>query len=326
MEKIIGIGNALTDILATMKDDSLLSKMNLPKGSTQFINKEKLPEVQNLFAKMDTKRRPGGSAANTIRALANMGSSTGFIGKIGHDETGEFYINSLRALGIDTHFNYSELPSGIASTLITPDGERTFIDYLGAAATLEDKDISKDTLSNYSFLYIEGYLVQNHEMIIHALQTAKQIGLKVCLDLSSYNIVEADRDFFKDLIGKFVDIVFANEEEAKAFTGKEEKEALNDMAELCEIAVLKVGARGSYIRKKNNTVKVDASPNVKVIDTTAAGDYYAAGFLYGLINGYELVNCGAIGSLLSENIIEVIGASLPDDNWDKIKKQIKELA
>lgn len=326
MEKIIGIGNALTDILAVLKDDTLLESMELPKGSTHFIEKEKLSDIHSIFSSMDTKRVPGGSAANTVRALANMGSHTGFIGKVGHDETGDFYLNSFHSLGIETLFNYSELPSGIASTFISPDGERTFIDYLGAASTLNCKDISEEILSGYSYLYVEGYLVQNHEMITHALQLAKKNGLTVCLDLSSYNIVADDQDFFTDLIKNYVDIVFANEEEAKAFTDKDGREALDDIASKCSIAVLKVGAKGSYIKKGSEVVYVEALANVKTADTTAAGDYYAAGFLFGLTHGYNLAKCGAIGSLLAGNIIEVIGSTLSDARWDAIKEQIKELS
>src|SRR5574344_914173 len=149
MEKIIGIGNALTDILAVLENDSLFGELNIPKGSTQFIEREQLPDVEKLFSTMETKKITGGSTANTIRALAQIGVNTGFIGKMGHDATGEFYVNNMQSMGIETRFKYSDLPSGIASTLISPDGERTFIEYLGAAATLKSADITPDLLNGY---------------------------------------------------------------------------------------------------------------------------------------------------------------------------------
>ena len=159
----------------------------------------------------------------------------------------------------------------------------------------------------YAYLFIEGYLVQDHEMILHAIELAKEAGLQICLDMASYNIVANDLEFFSLLISKYVDIVFANEEEARAFTGKEPKEALGMIAKKCSIAIVKVGANGSYIRKGTEEIKVSAIPVQKVVDTTGAGDYFASGFLYGLTCGYSLDKCAKIGSILSGNVIQVIG-------------------
>jgi sugar/nucleoside kinase (ribokinase family) len=322
MEKIIGIGNALTDIMAVVEEDGLFDSINLPKGSTQFIEKERLPEILDLFSTMDTKRVPGGSSANTIRSLAHMGIPTGYIGKVGQDEIGSSYIQGMQSLHIDTHFSYSELPSGIASTFISKDGERSFIDYLGAAATLTDKDIAAENLKGYSYLYIEGYLVQDHEMITHAMQTAKNMGLKVCMDMSSYNIVSADLPFFKKLIHDYVDIVFANEQEAHAYAEGTVEEVIELLGKDCEIAIVKIGAEGSLIRRNGETVKVKALHVEDAIDSNGAGDYYAAGFMYGLLHGYSLSLCGWLGSLFSAHIIRVIGTALPDEQWEEIKREI----
>ena len=219
----------------------------------------------------------------------------------------------------------SELPSGVASTFISPDGERTFGTYLGAAATLKAEDLSREMFKGYTYLFIEGYLVQDHDMILRAIELAKEAGLQICLDMASYNIVEQDHDFFSLLINKYVDIVFANEEEAKAFTGKEPEEALDVIAKMCSIAIVKLGARGSLIRKGTEEVHVHAVTVDRVIDTTGAGDYFAAGFLYGLTCGYSLEKCGKIGSILSGSIIRVIGAEMPAEWWEEIKTRISEL-
>jgi sugar/nucleoside kinase (ribokinase family) len=325
MDKIIGIGNALTDILAVLKNDSLFDELNIPKGSTQFINKEQVPDVEKLFSTMKTKKVPGGSSANTIRSLAQVGVPTGYIGKVGKDATGEFYIKNMEAVGIATSFHYSDLPSGIASTLISPDGERTFIDYLGAAATLTCADITPEALKGYSYLYIEGYLVQDHEMITHAMQTAKNLGLKICLDMANFNIVAGDLEFFRELIHKYVDIVFANEQEAMAYSSSSIEEALEELGRECEIAVVKVGSKGSNILRGNERVKVEPLKVDNVIDTNGAGDYYAAGFMFGLLSGCSLEKCGRIGSLFSSEVIRVVGTALSDEQWDDVRKRAQSI-
>ena len=325
MDKIIGLGNALVDVLATLKDDSLLTEMNLPKGGMQLVDEAKFQEINDCFSKMKTHLATGGSAANTILGLSCLGASTGFIGKIGDDKFGNFFKENLEKNGIDDKLLLSNLPSGVASTFITPDGERTFGTYLGAAATLKADELSPDMFKGYSYLYIEGYLVQDHDMILRAIQLGKEAGLQICLDLASYNIVEAYKDFFTLLINKYVDIVFANEEEAKAFTGDGPLAALDILGKQCSIAIVKVGSEGSYIRKGTIDVKVDAIKVNNVIDTTGAGDYYAAGFLYGLTCGYSLDKCAKIGSILSGNVIQVVGTTLSKERWDEIKLKINDV-
>ena len=325
MDKIIGLGNALIDVLATLKDDTLLDELELPKGSMQLIDDIKLQQINEKFANMKTHLATGGSAGNTILGLSCLGAATGFIGKVGNDDYGKFFRENLQKNNIEDKILLSDLPSGVASTFISPGGERTFGTYLGAAATLKAEDLSREMFKGYTYLFIEGYLVQDHDMILRAIELAKEAGLQICLDMASYNIVEQDHDFFSLLINKYVDIVFANEEEAKAFTGKEPEEALDVIAKMCSIAIVKLGARGSLIRKGTEEVHVHAVTVDRVIDTTGAGDYFAAGFLYGLTCGYSLEKCGKIGSILSGSIIRVIGAEMPAEWWEEIKTRISEL-
>lgn len=326
MDKIIGIGNALVDVLATLKDDSLLHEMGLPKGSMQLIDDAKLQQINAQFSQMKTHLATGGSAGNAILGLACLGAATGFIGKVGNDRFGDFFKENLQKNSIeDKLLTTDDLPSGVASTFISSDGERTFGTYLGAASSLRADELTLDMFKGYSYLFIEGYLVQDHEMILHAIELAKEAGLQVCLDMASYNIVAEDLEFFTLLINKYVDIVFANEEEAKAFTGKEPEEALALIGKKCSIAIVKVGAEGSYLRKGTEEIKVSAIPVEKVIDTTGAGDYFASGFLYGLTCGYSLEKCAKIGSLLSGNVIQVIGTTIPKERWDEIKLNINSI-
>ena len=234
MDKIIGLGNALVDALAIIEDDNILTEMQLPKGSMTLIDEDKFLKISEYFSRMETHLANGGSAGNAIRAMACLGAGTGFIGKVSNDFYGNFFRDSLLEHGTEADLLLSTtLPSGVASTFISPDGERTFGTYLGAASTLKAEDLSLDMFKGYAYLFIEGYLVQDHDMILRAIELAKEAGLQVCLDMASYNIVEGDLEFFSLLVNKYVDIVFANEEEAKAFTGKEPEEALDIIAKMC---------------------------------------------------------------------------------------------
>lgn len=325
MDKIIGMGNALVDVLVRIDDDSLLEKLHLPKGSMQLIQEDTLSEIRKYTSGMKIHRSTGGSAGNTVCALAALGANPGFIGKIGQDETGAFFGDTLRQRGVNALLATCDLPSGIASTFISTDGERTFGTYLGAAATLRSEDLSRKMFAGYNYLYIEGYLLQDHDLMLRAVQLAKEEGLQVCLDMASYNVVEAERDFFDQLIVKYVDIVFANESEALAYTGKAPHEALEEIASKCSIAVVKTGKEGSLVKKGTEVIQLLSCPVDNVLDTTGAGDFYAAGFMYGLTCGYSLEKCVQISTILATAVIQEVGTTLPAKKWDEIKLNIESL-
>lgn len=325
MDKIIGMGNALVDVLVRIDDDSLLEKLHLPKGSMQLIQEDTLSEIRKYTSGMKIHRSTGGSAGNTVCALAALGANPGFIGKIGQDETGAFFGDTLRQRGVNALLATCDLPSGIASTFISTDGERTFGTYLGAAATLRAEDLSRKMFAGYNYLYIEGYLLQDHDLMLRAVQLAKEEGLQVCLDMASYNVVEAERDFFDQLIVKYVDIVFANESEALAYTGKAPHEVLEEIASKCSIAVVKTGKEGSLVKKGTEVIQLLSCPVDNVLDTTGAGDFYAAGFMYGLTCGYSLEKCVQISTILATAVIQEVGTTLPAKKWDEIKLNIESL-
>ena len=327
MDKIIGIGNALTDVLVAMEDDALLSRLRLPTGGMTLIDASRLAEIDASLKGLSHRISTGGSAANTIAALAHLRVQTGFVGKVGDDRYGRFFAESLGRQGTDGRLAISRgLPSGVAMTFISPDGERTFATHLGAAADLKAGDLSGEMFAGGLCLYVEGYLVQDPAMMGRAMALAKEAGLTICMDLASYNVVAANRDFFRRMLAEQVDIVFANEEEAKAFTGKEPCEALAELAGLCSIAVVKVGKRGSMVRKAQETVCVGAEHVEHVADTTGAGDFFAAGFLYGLTCGYSLERCARAGSLLAAYVIQTVGTTLSADKWDEINDRLQNNA
>lgn len=319
---IIGIGNALLDALVRVNSDEVLTELGLPKGSMQLIDELKRADLNARMHAWSVQMATGGSAGNTILALARMGLPVAFIGKVGNDSYGRFFADNCREAGIVPHLLPISLPTGVASTFISPDGQRTFATYLGAAATLTADDLAPDFFEGHSYLYIEGYLVQNHDLMERAVELAHRAGLKVCLDLASYNIVEADHDFFAYLLEK-VDIVFANEEEARAFTGKEAEEALGLLAECCQIAVVKVGKHGAMAQCADEVVHCDAMNVEHVVDTTAAGDFFAGGFLFAHAQGRSLAECLRVGSLLAGHVIQVVGSSLPAETWERIRKEAR---
>lgn len=310
---MVGIGNSLVDILVQIESDSILAALGLPKGSMNHIDEARLGELRSGLSSLSCVCASGGSAANTMKALASLGTPCAFVGKIAGDEPGCFYERDLRARGVETRFVHTqEGNSGIAITFVSPDGQRTFATYLGVSGTLCAADVTEGALRGAGYLYMEGYLVQNHALVLHTLALAKQLGLTVCLDLASYNIVEADRDFFHQILADYVDIVFANSEEATAFTGLKPTDAVSELARLCSIAVVKLGADGACAESNGEFCQVPALSVPKVVDTTGAGDCFAAGFLHALLGGNTLPDCLAAGSRLAARIIQVMGATLPD--------------
>lgn len=322
MAKILGIGNALVDLLIETKSDEILAELNLPKGSMQLVDHETKAMIAEKSNDLSKSMASGGSAANTIHGIARLGTKTAFIGTVGKDETGKFFNDDLEKSSIKPLLIYSDSPSGLASTLISTDGERTFGTFLGAAIELGAHNLEKEHFKDYDILHIEGYLVQNHELVEETLKLAKAHGMKVSIDLASYNVVEDNLDFLKEMVEKYVDIVFANEEEAKAFTGLEPEEALEKISSMVEIAIVKVGKEGSFIKSGNEKLKIGVI-DATVIDTTGAGDLYAAGFLHGIVNNKGFEYSGKLGALLAGTVIQNIGAKISDENWDTIYSKIE---
>ncbi len=320
MKKILGMGNALVDIMIPVGDEQVLGTLGLPKGSMQLVDREQSNHVLTTLKDYRKSHSAGGSAANTIHGLAMLGAATGYIGVVGEDDLGGFFVRDLIKAGVEPHLIHSEQETGRAIALVTPDSERTFATFLGAAIELSSSLVTDHAslFSSYSIFHIEGYLVQNHDLIRTAVKLAKENGLKVSVDLASYNVVEANRDFLLEIISGYADIVFANEEEAKALTGLDPGEALHAIGEMAEIAVVKTGRNGSLVKSAGEVIPIGVI-DVTPVDTTGAGDLYASGFLYGLSRGMPLQRCGELGAVLAGNVIEFVGAKMPDDRWREIR-------
>ena len=320
MQKILGIGNALIDILIQVSDDSLLRQLSLPKGSTRFVSDQGYPRLSAAIAHLQRQITAGGSASNTAKGLSMLGTPAGYIGKVGNDDYGRLFCNALETHGVTPFLTvHPKAPTGLATTLITPDGQRTFADYMGAASLLEPADIDHAPLDDYDMLYVEGYLVQSPDLIEHAMSQAKAHGLRVCLDLSSYNIVETQRPLFQHLLHDYVDTVFANEEEAAALTGGDAEASATLMARFCQTAVVKLGARGAIACSQGQCYRAPSLSVAQVIDTTGAGDSFAAGFLHARANGWPLDQALSLGNRIASHVIQHIGSNLPAAEWHQLK-------
>ncbi len=320
MKKILGIGNALVDILVNIEDDRVLAENGLDKGGMVMIDADRKREIHDRIRNMKQVCATGGSTSNTIHGLARLGAAAGYIGKVGRDEMGRFFRDEMKRFGVTPHIIESDVDTGIATTFISEDAERTFATYLGAAAMMTPDEVDPEVIAQYDCIHVEGYLIFNHDLILKVCQIAKEKGLRISMDMASYNIIEANYDFVKMLLTEYVDIIFANEEEAKAFTHKEGVEALNEFSKYCPISIVKVGKEGSFI-KMNDEITQIGIIEAKRVDSTGAGDIYASGVLYGLMNGYTAREAGELGTYLAGRLIEVVGAKLPDEVWMEVNEK-----
>jgi sugar/nucleoside kinase (ribokinase family) len=321
MKRILGIGNALVDILTLIDNDKILLDFDLPKGSMQLVDDKKSELIKKGTGHYKRIWSSGGSAANTIHGLAMLGVDTSFIGSVGKDEAGDLFENEMKSAGVNTVLFRRDSATGTAVALISPDSERTFATHLGAATEIYSSNLTKDFFRDYDVLYLEGYLINDFSFIETACRLAKETSMTVALDLASYNVVEHNLSSFRKIIEDYVDILFANELEAKAYTGFESGRALSALSEQVGIAVLKTGAYGSMVMNKGNLFRINPFP-VICNDTTGAGDLYASGFLYGFARGLHLNTCGRIGSLLAGKVIEIIGARMNNMTFAAIREEI----
>ena len=319
MTRIIGIGSALLDVLARVPEEFVAG---LPGGKGGMVLVD-AAEMGGLLARLpaDATLVPGGSAANTVLGLGRLGVPGRMLAKVGRDANGELYRRNALAAGIDgvAFKENPAVPTGTCVSLVTPDSERTMRTNLGAAATMAPAEVTVADFAGCTHAHIEGYMLFNRELMAHILKTAKAAGCTVSLDLASYEVVQASADILPDLLSERVDMVFANEDEAAAFVGgKDEEAALSRLAELCDVAVVKLGRRGALLRRGAEKARV-AAHLVDAVDTTGAGDLWAAGFLHGLFSGRSLAECGDFGAAVSAEVVQVMGASIPSDRWQALR-------
>ena len=307
---VLGIGNALVDVLST-EDDDFIAAYDLVKGSMTLIDTDRAEE---LYAAMGSKTEmSGGSAANTLSGIASFGGRAAYTGRVRDDGLGKAFAHALNSLGV--HFSSPKAPDGDPTgrcmIVVTPDGERTMNTYLGASATLGVDDLDQDLIGRSSVTFLEGYLFDRDEAkeaFRKAAAAAHSAGRKVALTLSDGFCVDRHREDFLALVDDGIDILFANEDEITKLYGTESfDDGVAEVRGRCEIAAVTRGAAGSVIVVGDETIEVAAQPVARLVDTTGAGDLYAAGFLFGLTAGRPLPDCGRLGSLAASAVIGHMG-------------------
>jgi len=308
---LIGLGNAIVDILVNVEDE-FLEINNLDKGSMNLINSD---ESQALLENCKViKRISGGSSANTVVCLAQLGNYVQFIGRVKNDQFGNFFSSDIKKS--KTIFNTPPTSEGASTAhsivLITPDAQRTMCTYLGASIEFEQKDIDFSVIKKSKYLYLEGYLWDSElakNAFLKAAQIAKLSNTKIILSLSDSFCVDRHRKSFLELIDNYVDIVFCNKSEVLSLFEKDKlANCHEDLSSLCELVVVTLGSNGSLIFNKNNVEVIKSIMKEKIIDTTGAGDIYAGGFIHGLLKNYSLKKCGEIGSICAGQIITQLGS------------------
>jgi sugar/nucleoside kinase (ribokinase family) len=307
---VVGIGNALVDVIAHA-GDAFLEEHGLVKGAMELIDTDRA--VQLYRALGTAVEMSGGSAANTMCGIASLGGRAAYIGKVADDELGAVFGHDLNALGVTFRRGAPAggVPTGRCIIVVTPDAQRTMNTYLGVSSLLSADDLDEETIADGAVLYMEGYLFDRDDAkkaFRRAAQVAHEAGRRVSLTLSDSFCVDRHRHDFAALVREEVDILFGNAEELRSLY---ELDSLEDAIERvrteCELAAITDGRNGSYVVTADDVIKVPAEPVPRVLDTTGAGDLYAAGFLYGLTHGRTLAECGRIGSIAAAEVISHVG-------------------
>ncbi|MFC1668852.1 adenosine kinase [Spirochaetota bacterium] len=308
---VVGIGSALLDFTVEV-DDNFLSGAGLNKGEMYLIDIERSREIISTLKNYRMETTPGGSSANTVAGISTFNCKGIFLGKVGNDEHGNIYIKETENSGVSTRIGRDNTSTGHAITFITPDSERTFATHLGAALEYKKSDIIDEDIINSRILHMEGYLFEMpslYEACLHGMKIARDNGVLISIDLSDPALISRIHHTFKNVLNEYTDIVFVNEEEAKAFTGKTREDALTELHKMCPFAVVKLGDDGSLIKYDGMEYKIDAY-KTEAVNTNGAGDMYAAGVLYGIANNLGPEKCGKLGSYASSLVVSQVGARL----------------
>lgn len=310
---VIGVGSPILDVLATVPE-AFLEQVPGEKGGMELVDEDQMADLLKRLPETPVEVA-GGSAANTVLTLARLGLPVSFLGQLGDDQRGRDYAANAARHGVDTaRLKYGTGASAVCLSLVTPDGERTMRTCLGAAARLAPGSIHRADFEGCRHAHIEGYLLFNRELMDRVLHCAQEAGCTVSLDLASFEVVRAAGAQLPALLEAFVTLVFANEEEAEAYAGGDTApEAVAGLlAQRCAVAAVKLGARGAVLASAAGAVEVAPVAVERIVDTTGAGDAWAAGFLAGWLQGRDLAASGALGSQLGAAAVQVVGAFLPE--------------
>lgn len=317
--KVLGIGTPIIDHLLHIEPGYLHSIPGEPYGM-EVVSYEELTAIIENSGSVPLKKT-GGSCCNAIKGLTALGHSCGFIGKIGKDPVGEQLIADLQDLGIQPLFSFGDSPTARALCLITPDGNRTCRSFIGAGGELNGDDLTSADFQGVRHVHIEGYSLLNAGLTHRAMDYSRASGAKISFDLGSFEIVRHYNELILDLLKNYVSISFSNEEETFALTGHSPEQGCEALRDLVDIAVVMMGDKGCWVGDKFSQFHTPAN-RVKAIDTTGAGDLFASGFLHGILTGRPLNVCALFGSMVGSQVVQYIGAEIPQHLWNGIKQQM----
>lgn len=320
---VLGIGSPLLDVVINV-EEAILGELSVKKGSMNLISEEESVRILKTLSHLKYELVPGGSAANTLSGVSILGNRASFLGMVGKDEYGRIYRDGLEKEGVAVRFAYHDTDlTGHSIILITPDGERTMVTHLGAASNFTKDHIKAEEIGNSKILHVEAYQLENPDTcyaVLHAIAIAKKNRTLVSLDLSDARLIRRNKEFFHSIVREHIDIVFANEEEAVEFTGQADPtDALGEIAVVCDVAVVKLGEKGSLIKKGGKVFHIKPYA-VDMKNTNGAGDMYAAGILHGLVNGLDLQAAGEIASYAAALVVASAGARLDGEYAGLISK------
>lgn len=317
--EILGIGTPCMDLLLTV-DDSFLKSIGSEKGGSTHDDWETLSRVLES-ANQTPRCATGGSASNTIKGLSSLGHKTALTGMLGRDEMARRYLDSIRPLGIVSKLIRTNTPSQHVVALITPDHQRTFRVFTGASDEFKSSFLTPDLFKDVKLVHIEGYALYNEDVVETAMRMAKEAGALVSFDMGNYRVVRQFKSRILELLPKYVDIVFANEDETLELTDRSPKEGCAYLRTLCPIAVVLLGAEGCWTGNAEELIHSVSYP-VNVVDTTGAGDLFASGFLHGHLNQLSLKECAVCGNLTGGTVVELMGAEIPQNKWSSLKAKM----
>ncbi len=319
--QVYGVGNPLIDVIAHISEDDL-SSLGIHKGTMHLIDTEQRQELVDFIASRELSYSCGGSCPNTIIALRSLGIPTALGGKVGSDQYGEIYRKQLADSSVADELRVSDSPTGSSIILVTPDSERTMNTFLGANRDFGPDDLAVDQLRRAEYFHITGYMwdTENQKQaIMRGLEIAKESGTLISFDIADPFAVSRNREVFLSIISEYADIVFANNEEARIlFDNYDAYECAKSMGKICQTAVVKNGKHGSFVSHDKEMFSIPVKGK-EPVDTTGAGDIYAAGFLYGLCSGYDMYDCGLVASYLAGEIIGQVGAQFSKEKTAEVK-------
>ncbi len=317
MSRIIGVGAALVDLVSEVSE-SWVQAQGAEKGGMTLVEWPRMETMLGTLSQWASV--PGGASCNTMRGIGKLGGSAAFLGKVGQDEVGDLFRKSLVESHVEDRLIEASTPTGRVLSAVTPDAHRSMFTYLGASAETTPADLQATSFQNGNLIYLEGYIAYNAPWFHAVADAAHAAGIPLGIDFGSFNVIDHCRSVLDEVFAKGkLELLVANEDEAKSYTGLEEEAALRALMPLAKIAIVKLGKEGALVGCNGEVIRVKAFP-VKAMDTTGAGDLWAAGFLYAYKRNAKLEDCALLAARVASEVVQVIGPAIPEYGYERIRQ------